>query len=104
MNRRERRARRSRLSDGQCVHCFSHDYLRARGAEKLDYESEVEGLIAAVQANGYTNLAQIPQEALDAELRDHAAHYDGASEELRRRESIIIAALERQWERAHVEH
>ena len=84
----------------QCVFCFSHGYLYDRGAAELDYENEVEGLIAALRANGYTGMNRISQESLDAALLDHADRYDDANEDEKRRESIIVAALERQWERA----
>jgi len=89
-------------SSDQCVFCFSHEYLYARDAAKLDYENEVEGLIAALETHGYTGMARVAQEDLDAVLHEHSGKYDDAGEDERRRESIIVAALERSWERTHV--
>ena len=89
------------LSEDRCVFCFSLRYLYDRGAANLDYESEVEGLIAVLEATGYNGIVSMSQERLDAYLRQHAGR-DGGGEDGRGMESIVVAAIERTWERVHV--
>jgi hypothetical protein len=85
----------------QCIGCFCTQYLHERGGEALDFQSEVDGLTNALDANGYTGLATASRERLEEFLDEHFRAYADDDELGQRRAAIARAAIVRGWESYH---
>jgi hypothetical protein len=95
------RMRRPREDDDLCIGCFCVSYLYDRRSHALDFQSEVDGLVSALEANGYTGIAKAPREHVDALLGQHFQEQPGEDELTRRRAAIARTAIERSWESYH---
>jgi hypothetical protein len=95
------RARAAGHRGDQCIGCFSIAYLHARGAERLDFQSEVDGLVAVLEHEGYTGLRTVSREQLDAFLGEEFDARARAAGGVPRWAAIARTAIERSWEAAH---